>query len=257
MIRNRCPHYFTFAKKHFAVWVTLGLCLLIGEGILDGPCRLAAATDEPEEFHGPPPHPGYPDPFEIGYILFDTFSPNKQFGIIYPNRLLEESPDFIVDLKHSRILALLETGEPYFEGKNHGDLAAHWAPNSSAAVIENSGKWEPIGLLLVELKDGKVILQTDLLDSLNKIFSPAIAKAQHSRVEDSAVGELDITGVKWKTGKSLQVEIKCEGSTNPKGFEEESSWYGELTAVWDVAQRKLVRHQLARVSFHAAGRKEQ
>jgi len=107
------------------------------------------------------------------------------------------------------------------------------------------------------LKDGKVIRQTDLLDSLNKIFSPAIAKAQHSRVEDSAVGELDITGVKWKTGKSLQVEIKCEGSTNPKGFEEESSWYGELTAVWDVAQRKLVRHQLARVSFHAAERKEQ
>ena len=117
MIRNRRLHYFTFAKKHFAVWVTLGLCLLIGEGILDEPCRLAAATDEPEEFHGPPPHPGYPDPFEIGYILFDTFSPNKQFGIIYPNRLLEESPDFIVDLKHSRILAVLETGEPISKEK--------------------------------------------------------------------------------------------------------------------------------------------
>ena len=102
-----------------------------------------------------------------------------------------------------------------------------------------------------------MVRQTDLLDSLNEIFSPAIAKAQHSRVADSAVGELDITGVEWKTGKSLQVEIKCEGSTNPKGFEEQSSWYGELTAVWDVAQRKLIRHQLAHVSFHPAGRKEQ
>src|SRR2546429_9265423 len=134
----------------------------MGEGFLEARARFGPATDEPKDSHGPPPHPGYPDPFEIGYILFDTFSPNKQFGIIYPNRLLEESPDFIVDLKHSRILAVLETGEPYFEGKNHGDLAAHWAPNSSEAVIENSGKWEPIGLLLAELKDGQGVLQTTL-----------------------------------------------------------------------------------------------
>jgi hypothetical protein len=209
------------------------------------------------EFHGPPPRPGYPDPFELGYVLFETLSPNKQYGVIYPNRLLLESPDFVVDLKKSQILASLDSDEPYFEGKNHGGLSVNWSPDSRAALIENQGKWSPINLTLVELKDGRVVRQTQLLDQHGKMFSPAIAKAERTHPKEAEVATLGITSVKWKAGKNLQLEIKCEGGTNPKGFTEQSSWNGELTSIWDVGQRKFVAHRIAHTSFRPAGREEE
>jgi hypothetical protein len=254
---NHSLVYSAATKLKLFAWIISGACLVIVGATFYRTERLFAATEEPEEFRGPPPHPGYPDPFDIGYTLLDTISPNKHYGVIYPTRLLEDSPDFVVDIKNSRILALIETDEPYFEGKNHGSLSANWSPDSSAVIIENGGKWSPLALVLVEMKDGKVLRQTQLLDQLEKIFSPAVAKAQHTNPKTAGVSELDITSVKWETGKSLQAEIKCEGETNPKAFEDQSSWHGELTAVWDLAQRRFIQHKMAHVSFRPAGKEEQ
>jgi hypothetical protein len=222
----------------------------------------AYAAAEPDEFHGPPPHPGYPDAFELGYVLFDILSPNKQYGVIYPNRLMvgseeEAKPDFVVDVKNSRILASLETDVPYFEGRK-GDFSVNWSPDSRTVLVDNWGKWFPLNLVLIELKDGKVFRQTQLLDQLKKMFIPAIAKHDRPRARmEEGLRELRVTGVKWKTGKGLQLEIKCEGGTNPTDVEGKSSWSGELTAIWDVTQRKFTEHKVGHTSYRPAGREEQ
>jgi hypothetical protein len=248
-------------------FVAIAVCVIgCGSSIQaadEEPAAAESPSEESEptliEFRGPNPRPGYPDVFKLGYLLFDnTVSPNKQYGVIYPKWWLDESPDFIVDAKNSRILASLETEEPYFEHKGHGGLSVNWSPDSSAVLIENAGKWFPHNLVLVELKNGKVLRQTQLLEQLEKMFQPAIAK--HERPQARMVGglgEFEFTDLEWKPGKSLQLEIKCEGQTNPKGFSEESSWSGELTAVWDVKQRKFIQHKIGHTSYQPAGEKEQ
>jgi hypothetical protein len=221
-----------------------------------------SAEDEeatPIPFHGPDVHAGYPDAFHVGYVLLPSaLSPNKRYGIIYPKRFLEENPgaDFVVDVPGSRALALLDTDEPYFVGRNHGSIDVHWAPDSSAVLVENGGKWMPRNLLRIEMKDGAVVRQTDLLDPLLRVCAPAIAKAEHTRASEASPGELSITEVKWKNGRGAQVEFKCEAGTNPKGFEESSAWAGKAVAVWDVAQRKFVQQKVTQTSFRKAGKAE-
>jgi hypothetical protein len=224
---------------------------------------LARASDDDDEtplpFHGPDVHPGYPDAFHVGYVLRSSaLSPDKRYGIIYPQRFLEENPgaNFVVDVPGSRALALLETDAPYFSGRNHGSIEVKWAPDSSAVLVENGGKWMPRNLLLIELKDGAVARQTDLLERLARTFSPAIAKAERTRASDASVGELSITDVKWKNGRGTQLEIRCEGGTNPKSFEDQSAWAGKAVAVWDVAQRKFVQQKVTQTSFRKAGKAE-
>ncbi|HEX8279767.1 MAG TPA: hypothetical protein VF551_00195 [Chthoniobacterales bacterium] len=224
---------------------------------------VAFSADDEEEtpipFHGPDVHAGYPDAFHVGYVLRPSaLSPNKRYGIIYPKRFLEENPgaDFVVDVPASRALAVLETDSPYFSGRNHGSIAVYWAPDSSAALVENGGKWMPRNLLLVELKDGAVVRQTDLLDPLLRVFAPAIAKAERSRASEASPGELSIKAVKWKNGRGAQLEFRCEGGTNPKGFPDSSAWAGKAVATWDVAQHKFVQQTVTQTSFRKAGKAE-
>ena len=73
-------------------------------------------------------------------------------------------------------------------------------------------------------------------------------------MDEASAADVTINEVKWRTGKSL--EIKCEGETNPKGFDDSDSWNGELTAVWDLAQRKFVQHKFANITFRR-GRQEE
>jgi hypothetical protein len=216
-------------------------------------------ADTPIPFHGPHVRPGYPDAFHVGYVLRrSAVSPNKRYGIIYPRRFLEENPgaDFVVDVPGSRVLALLETDQPYFVGRNHGSIDVKWAPDSSAVLVENGGKWMPRNLFLIEMKDGAVLRQTDLLEPLARVFAAAIAKAERSRASEASPDELSLTSVKWKSGRGAQLEIKCDGGTNPKGFPERSAWNGQAVAVWDVAQHKFVQQKVTQTSFRKAGKAE-
>src|ERR1700733_12873842 len=92
-------------------------------GTLLGPMSEAAGPEQddetPIEFHGPTGHPGYPNPFSVGYILRkNPLSPEKQYGVIFPKILLESESDFIVNVKTSAILGAVQLNNdvtPYFE----------------------------------------------------------------------------------------------------------------------------------------------
>ena len=91
---------------------------------------------------------------------------------------------------------------------------------------------------------------------LQKLFAGARSKSEHRRVDETSAAYISIDELKWTTGKSPRLQIKCEGETNPKAFEESDSWNGELMAVWDVAQRKFVQHNFANVTFRRGGTEE-
>ena len=229
-----------------------------------GPTRETARADTDDQtatvFHGPVVRPGYPDPFSIGYILRkSTLSPDKEYGVILPKLLLQEEPDFIVNVKTSAILGSVEVGEmvtPYYEHQNYGGLTVSWSPDSSAALVEIDEKWGPGALVVVEIIDGKIQRQTDLSAQVEKLFSPATAKRSRSR--EAGVGEYSLTASKWRlTGKSKQLELKFEGQTNPKEFPDQSVWQGTLLAVWDLGQQRFVEHEVTETGFTPAGKGDQ
>ena len=240
-------------------WV-VRFCLFVFAALCSANVAVAETSADEDvrmDFHGPAPRPGYPDAFQLGYVLLKRMiSPNNQYAVVFPSQLLEESPDFILDTKNSRVIGFVPTEEPYFQGKNHGSLSASWSPDSSAVLIENGGKWSPNDLLLFEFRNGEVFRQTDVLLPLQRLFAEARSKSEHRRVDKTSAANITINGAKWTTGKSPRLEIKCEGDTNPKAFEESDSWNGDLTAVWDVAQRKFVQHRFSNVTFRR-GRKEE
>jgi hypothetical protein len=224
----------------------------------------AVAADKDDEttieFHGPSLRPGYPDPFSIGYILRkNTLSPDKQYGVIFPKLFLADQPDFIVNISNSAILGSVELGElvtPYFEHQNFGRLTVSWSPDSSAALVEIGEKWSPGALVVIEIKDGKIERQTNLSDQVEKLFSPATAK--HTRSHETGVGTYGVTASKWKvTEKSKQLQLKCEGQTNPKEFPNQSTWEGTLLAVWDLELHKFVEHEVTQTGFTPAGKADQ
>jgi len=240
-------------------WV-VRICLPVFAALCSSNVAIAETAEDEEvriDFHGPAPRPGYPDAFQLGYILLKRMiSPNNRYAVVFPNQLLEESPDFIVDIEDSRIIGFVPTEEPYFQGKNHGSLAASWSPDGSAVLVENGGKWSPNDLLLFEFRNGEISRQTDVLMPLQKFFAAARSKSEHRRVDETSAADISINELKWTTGKNPRLQIKCDGETNPKEFEESDSWSGELTAVWDIAQRKFVQHNFANVTFRR-GRKEE
>jgi hypothetical protein len=180
--------------------------------------------------------------------------------VIFPNRLLEDNPDFIVNLRNARVLGMLETDEPYFEGKGHSGFSVNWSPDSTAVLVEIGGRWWPQDLVLIEMKGGKIFRQTGLLDQLGKIFSVALAKVKRTGGDqarvDTEVSEFDVAEVTWKTGRGLQLQITCEASTNPKGSPQQSTWEGKLVAVWDVAQQKFSQQRVTQTSFSPAEKEE-
>lgn len=213
------------------------------------------------EFHGPDVHPGYPDVFRVGYELPKSMvSPDGKFGVIFPSlRRFDDSPDanFLVAVQAHEILGIIEDGNPYFRGKNHGGLTVHWAPDSSVVLVVNEGKWSPESMVLIELRDGKMVRQTELVRSFEKMFASDIAKAEQVPVKNAGIGAMNEVSVSWEQGRTLKLHLSCTGETNPKDFEDQSKWVGKLDAVWDIQQKKWTAQHVTRVSFRKATEGEQ
>lgn len=216
-----------------------------------------AGEDEEVPFHGPDVHPGYPDAFLVSYTLRkNTVSPDGKYGVIFPDRTrMDDATDFLVVVKESRILGVIEFGseDTYFVGKNHGGLNVYWAPNSSAVLVVSEGKWTPRELMLIELKDGRIVRQTPLFAPWEKAIHAAAPKAAEL---GRAMVELDLNGVSWKMEKSLLLQLKCDVSTNPKGFSDQSSWSGSVVGAWDIARHEFTQVKVKQTSFSKGGKGE-
>ena len=107
-----------------------------------------------------------------GYVVpEETISPDKQYGVSVPKR----SEVIRVDEVGSAADALpttlreLKTGKKIAEIKFSDDamdenvLPSRWTPDSTALLWSVDGKWSIDALVLVQLKEGEVVRQTNLL----------------------------------------------------------------------------------------------
>ena len=135
----------------------------------------------------------------MGYVLlYRTLSPNKQFGVIFPNRELEGQPDFVVDAKQGRVLGEVRSDDPFFEHKNRADFQVYWASDNKALLVENDARWGPEGSVVIELRNGGISRQTDICNSLSGMFSPAIARAEHNGSDRPESPALELKSVAWR-----------------------------------------------------------
>ena len=252
-------HLMRTNAKRFGLFNALFRLTLVVGAIL--PAYLIAQDDEDGktvEFHGPGARPGYPDVFHVGYKLRkDLVSPDGRYGVIYYRLNYEEGmpvQNFLVEIKTHRILGIVNEERPYFAGKNHGGLSARWAPDSSAVLVINESKWAPESMVLVEMRDGQIARQTELLEGIEKMFKTDVAKAERIPLKDAGIGEIAEIKVDWKMEKPQELHLSCEGDTNPKGLSNLSKWDGKLKAVWDLQQHRWSQQHVTRISYRKAGK---
>lgn len=96
--------------------------------------------------------------------FYEDYIENKGYSVV----------DMIVDLPRRAIGATLAFTDPYFGGKNHGDLHAVFGPERDGhryALALSAGKWEPRDVVLLDLAaDGAT--QSDV----RKVLDEAVAK---------------------------------------------------------------------------------
>jgi hypothetical protein len=204
-------------------------------------------TAQPESSAAPIPAdhamPGHPDAFALAYeVVEGTTSPDGKFGIIatgaefYPDT--DAAANFIVELKPFRVVGYIKH-EPYFRQKNHGGLAASWAKDGSAVLVTSEAEWAPHNITLVELREGRIVWQTELSADVTKALAADCEKC----AKDAAPQSL---GGKWEIDAKGRVRFDCEAESNPKQFRDEQSWAGRFRGVWSIADRKWIERKVTR-----------
>jgi hypothetical protein len=214
---------------------------------------LGSTQDLPSP-NGPMFFPGYPDAYALGYEVHpDSISPNGKYGILYcANRSMVEYEqsvlaDYLVSLKPFQIVAALE-GDVYFAGKNRSDLSVAWTENSTAGLVTVESRWGPGSVDLIEIADGKLVRQTNLLEKAFALLKPdwQNCKSQPYNENFLFVIRSDIEAG-WAFDANNRVHIDCTGETNPKHLPDEKSWAARLEAVWDIKDGRFVQTKITRL----------
>lgn len=217
------------------------------------PCR-GEEESEKIEIHAPAVHPGYPDYFNLRYMVHPgSVSPNGQFALIHPTRAaLLGTPgpgdNFLVALNPFQIVGRIETKQPYFEGENHSGFSVTWSPDSSVGLVQIDAKWGPRSEHLIELRDGRIARQTDLAAEVRKLLQPDFRRAKVERYNEyyDFVLDAESAGDGFTLERSDRVRIHCTATNDPKFME--SAWTMQVDGVWDVAQGKFTTQKVTRIS---------
>jgi hypothetical protein len=215
----------------------------------------ALAAADPVEIHAPGVHPGYPDFFNLEYMLNpDSISPDGNFGVIHATHTavngdsLGMVQDFLAALHPFRIIGLIEADMPYFDGENHSGMSVAWSADSSTALVQIDGKWGPRSEHLIELHNGRIARQTDLAAEVHKLLLPDYRRSKAERYNDYFDFILDSdNGGGFTLEKTGRVRISIEGATDPKGIVK-NAWNAKVEAIWDVAQGKFLTQKVTRLS---------
>jgi hypothetical protein len=208
------------------------------------------------EIHGPNVRPGYPDAFALGYkIAENSISPDGKYGVIYANASVlverEVARNFLVALKPFRVLALTEAYRYY----NKEGIFVEWTKDSSAALVEVSGKWGPIGFTLFELRDGRVTRQTDLYSQIQRLLEPGFRQAKLKPYNDAQHFILDSAGNDQEQESRIDADGKrihfdVDGTNNPKPMEPPiKTWSGRLEAVWSIPESRWLTHKVTNSTY--------
>ena len=150
-----------------------------------------------------------------------TLSPDKRFGVLVPDEQRYDAGEKnkLVEVSTGRVLAII-IGEPGTERMNHGGVSpARWSADSSLLLWRVDGKWSPRALVLIQLNDGKVQWQLDLLKTAQQEI---LARARKAAPKKYAAAKKQNAG---------------NGSAYPDGFTVDVTTDGEDTTSVDLPLR--------------------
>jgi len=222
------------------------------------PAPVARCGDITENMHalpspnGPMVFAGYPDAYALGYKVHpDSISPDGNYGVLYCTMVEEYEPsrmaNYLVSLKPFQIIAALE-GDVYFAHKNRSDLSVAWTDDSTAGLVTVGSRWGPGSVDLIEIADGKLVRQSNLLEKAMALLKPdwENCKSQPYNENFLFVITSDIeTG--WTFDANNRVRIDCTGETNPKHLPDEKSWAARLEAVWGIQEARFIKRKVTRL----------
>jgi hypothetical protein len=210
-----------------------------------------AADKPPEPLQGPGVRPGYPDAFTLAYIVApESISPNGKFGIIFDYNLSAVSDtdarNYLIAIKPVRILGMLNC-DPYFAGKNHGDLTVTWAPDNRAVLVTIGSKWGPGAVELVQLSDDRIENETPMLDRVYALLRSDYQKCGAERFNDYLAYLIDDDeDDSWTFDHQGQLHVDCTAVTNPKRDPNEKSWSAKFHGIWNVKEGRFVQQRVTR-----------
>jgi hypothetical protein len=186
-------------------------------------------------------------PVPAGYKILDiTLSPDHRYGVTVPDLDTPNPQNSLVEVETGRVLAVIAADTGYESANHNSVLPARWAKDDSLLLWEVDGKWCDTALVLVELHNGAVAWQLDLLKTGQQAIlgltkraaqKKYLAAKEQNRGSGSAYPEgftVDVVAeVKEDEAPSLPLKIRAYLNSNPKSIEGHTDLDSRLDAVVD------------------------
>ena len=212
-----------------------------------GCAGLAPATAQVPSGDAAPPAAATTDPLAAKHdVLKWTISPNGRYGIAIIDPEIEEVPHarcFLVTLKPERVIATLAKSDLPAEDKVH--LKTSWSRDSRVVLVDCGHARNAIDVQLIEIRDDRVIRQTDLLAPIQAQFEASFRKSGappiHPSIAFHGRGHPD----EWSMdAKATRVKVRVYAESGAK--EGEEPWFRLFRGVWSIPQRKWLSQELTR-----------
>lgn len=149
-------------------------------------------------------------------------SPDGALAVLEP--LLEQGQraDFdqmrnqLYDTKSKSVVGSIE-GVPGMKEMNHGGASAHWSAKSDVLLWYVDGKWGPRSATLLQIKEGRIAGQIDVVKaSYHELL--ARAKKAHPKTYTAAKKENEGSGSAYPDGFTASVALKSLPEKSPPKF---------------------------------------
>ena len=119
----------------------------------------------------------------------------------------------------------------YFEHQNHRGLDILWAPDSSYCVVENDGRYGLDTLIVLEIKDSKLV-QTEIDEKIQKSLDDEMKKKSRDKEASGYVSP------HFRLGNDRKIRVRATSQNNPKQFPEVKTYYALFQGTYDLSAKK-------------------
>lgn len=179
-----------------------------------------------------------------------TRSPDGRYGVLIPDINhydWHKEQNKLIDLRTGRTLAVIHAF-PTALHKSHGQIdAGNWSRDRSLFLWRVEGKWSPTALVLLKIRNGRVLWQLNILRAAQKATLIRTKRASPRRYR-AAMRENKGNGAAYPDGFTVDVTVNVEpGKTltlplnvtasltaNPKeleGYPKEAELKSELSGI--------------------------
>jgi hypothetical protein len=141
-----------------------------------------------------------------------TVSPDGRYGVLVPEREhydWDKEQNKVVELKTRRVLATIHAHSGAVRA-NHVEIeAGNWSRDRSLFLWRVAGKWSPTALVLLKIRDGKVVWQRNILEDMQQGILRRTRRAS-PRGYRAAVRENRGSGAAFPDGFTIPVEVNVK-----------------------------------------------